>query len=870
MGLILEANLTAATLLGVPRGGLVKQVFSRFIHKEDVGTYYLHRKQLFESGEPQACELRIVTQGGANLWAHLAATAAQDDRGAPVCRMVLTDITSDKQAAEALAESESKFRAVFENAPECVKLLDCEGRLLEMNPAGLAMLQATMDQVRGEKAVDLVAEEDQAAFAAMVEAVFRGETRQLTCDMIGMQGRRLTLETTGVPLQGPAPGGAVKALLGVMRDVTERSRTEAAMREMKSLLRAILQAAADGILAISNEGKVLYANDCFAELWRMPPALFSSQDTAKMLEHVLDQLVDPQDTRQKIQERYKSQAISFDILYCKDGRVFEQVSHPLMQGATLCGRVVSFRDVSERRRLEAELRESDEKYRVIFEGAAEGIAIADAATERLLYANPAYCKMYGYTQEELFRLGVADLHPKEAVSTAIAEFEAQTGAGWKIIANLPCLRKDGTVFYADISSQSVVLAGRRINAGFFTDVTERRRFEAEREKLEAQNRLLQKSESLSRMAGAIAHTFNNQLQAAMLNLEFAMEARPQNAELAESLTGAMEAVRRAAEASGLMLTYVGQSVGKRAPVDLSEVCQRSVTLVRAGMPKSVILEADLPAPGPTIKADANQIQQALTNLLANAWEACGGRGGAIHLRVREVAAADIPASHRFPVDSQLQDGRYACVELADTGCGIAEEDIEKVFDPFFSTKFTGRGIGLAVVVGVLRGHGGVATVESKLGVGTVFRVFLPIAPEAVLPQSISVAPLPKASRSGMVLVVDDDLGVRSAAASVLRREGFAVLTARDGLEAVAVFRAQQQEIRLVLCDLTMPRMGGWETLAAVRKLVPGIPVILASGYSVAQVMEGEHAELPQAVLSKPYPFETLMTVIDRVLGGDCQ
>jgi len=398
-----------------------------------------------------------------------------------------------------------------------------------------------------------------------------------------------------------------------------------------------------------------------------------------------------------------------------------------------------------------------------------------------------------------------------------------------------------------------------------TNITERMRGEAERVKLETQNLRLQKSESLSRMAGAIAHTFNNQLQAAMMNLEFALEDLPPTGGLIEPLSAAKDALSKVAEVSTLMLTYAGQTSAERAPMDLSEVCQRSVSLLRAGMPNSLKLEIDLPSPGPSIQANANQIQQVLTNLLANAWEACGDRGGSIHLRVKEVSAAEIPAAHRFPVGSQLQDKTYACVALADTGSGISEQDIEKIFDPFFSTKFTGRGIGLAVVLGILRGHRGVVTVESKAGAGTVFRVFLPISSQAVLPKLIPVAELTKKARSGTVLVVDDEPMVCIAVASVLRHAGFTVLTARDGVEAVEVFRAQQAEIRLVLCDLTMPRMGGWETLEALRKLAPGIPVILASGYSEAQVLAGAHAELPQAILGKPYAIATLMSAFSEAL-----
>ena len=179
--------------------------------------------------------------------------------------------------------------------------------------------------------------------------------------------------------------------------------------------------------------------------------------------------------------------------------------------------------------------------------------------------------------------------------------------------------------------------------------------------------------------------------------------------------------------------------------------------------------------------------------------------------------------------------------------GSRHENIEKLFDPFFSSKFTGRGLGLSVVLGIVRAHGGAVTVESEPGRGSIFRVFLPVSAEEVLRQPDQAAQSPKMDQGGTVLLVDDEQMVRNVGERALMRLGFTVLLAKDGVEAVEIFRQHRDEVRCVLCDLTMPRMNGWETLAALRKLAPGLPVILASGYDKAQVMAGDHPELPQAV-----------------------
>ena len=417
--------------------------------------------------------------------------------------------------------------------------------------------------------------------------------------------------------------------------------------------------------------------------------------------------------------------------------------------------------------------------------------------------------------------------------------------------------------------------------GLIRDITKRKRAEEEKAKLETLNRQLQKAESLGRMAGAIAHHFNNQLQAVMGNLEMAMDDLPLGVSPVESLLSAMQAARKAAEVSGLMLTYLGQTPGEHEPVDMSEACCRSLPMLRAAMPKDLMLETELPSPGPTVRAIANQIRQILTNLTTNAWEAVDAGRGVIRLTVKTVFAADIPATSRFPVDWQPRDPVYACLEVADAGCGIPEKDFEKIFDPFFSTRFTGRGLGLPVVLGILRTHHGAVTVESKPGHGSIFRVFLPISPEGVpcrtdlsaMPGVLQSGNMEKFSRiegGGMLLLVEDEEQVRKLAGVMLTRLGYTVLEAGDGVEAVEMFRQHPDEIRCVLCDLSMPRMNGWETLEALRSLSPGIPVVLSSGYDEEQVMAGEHAELPQAFLGKPYRLKDLGEAIHRALANKAQ
>ena len=522
-------------------------------------------------------------------------------------------------------------------------------------------------------------------------------------------------------------------------------------------------------------------------------------------------------------------------------------------------------DIAESKRNEEALRESNERFLSLTSNIPAYIAYVNADTLRYEFVNAAFEKSFQIPREKII-----GSHLKEIVGEANYQFALKAihevrlgkaisyentfdlvhGKRWIQVNLTPVTNASGHV--ASIAVLSY-------------DITERKRAEEEKKIFDAQNRQLQKSESLSRMAGAIAHHFNNQLQAVMMSLEMATQDLQNNAEPVENLSGAMKSARKAAEVSSLMLTYLGQTTAKRQPMDLSEACRRYVPMLRASMPKSVVLETDFPFSNSAINANENQVQQVLTNLVTNAWEASGDRQGAIRLTVKNVSSAVIPVTYRFPIDAKLQATDYACLEVADTGCGIAPADMDKLFDPFFSSKFTGRGLGLAVVLGIVRAHGGAVTVESQPHCGSVFRVFFPITAEAVARKHAQAA-VPLQTAGGVtVLVVDDEPSVRKMVAFALKRSGFTVFAAEDGVQAVEVFQQHRDEIGCVLCDLTMPRMNGWETLAALRKLSPGIPVILASGYSEDQVMANDHPERPQAFLGKPYDLNTLREAIARVV-----
>lgn len=388
-------------------------------------------------------------------------------------------------------------------------------------------------------------------------------------------------------------------------------------------------------------------------------------------------------------------------------------------------------EVAERKLAEEEVRSSREKFQRYFQMGAIGHCVT-SVQKGWIEVNDRLCEMLGYSKQELFQFSWAQLtHPDDlAADTALFN---DVLAGKRDVYELDkrFICKDASTLYTRLNVACHRHADGTIDyfLASLLDITDRKKAEAEKERLEAQNRQLQKRESLGRMAGAVAHHFNNQLTVVLGNLELANVDLPKNTIAADCLAGATQAAQKAAEMSGLMLTYLGKTFGKHELLNLAELCGSHLPVMHGSIPGTVRLETFLPDPGPVIKANAVQMQHVVTNLLTNAWEACGQERGVIRLAVQTVSAKDIPATNRFPLDFHPKNHPYACLEVADTGCGISPGEIEKVFDPFYSSKFVGRGLGLAVVMGITGEHGGCVTVESKPGCGSVFRVFMPATVE---------------------------------------------------------------------------------------------------------------------------------------------
>jgi PAS domain S-box-containing protein len=365
-------------------------------------------------------------------------------------------------------------------------------------------------------------------------------------------------------------------------------------------------------------------------------------------------------------------------------------------------------------------------------------------------------------------------------------------------------------------------------------------------------RQAQKLESLGVLAGGIAHDFNNLLTGILGNADLALTDVPPGSPLSPLLADIRLAATRAAELTHQMLAYSGRGELVRTALRLPEVIEEVAGLLASSISKKARLEYHFDPDLPPIEADSAQIRQLVMNLLTNASEALGGEPGTVTVTIGRVGADEPQERDRVEL------------AIADTGCGMDDETIGKIFDPFFTTKFSGRGLGLAAVQGIVRGHDGEIRVESTPGEGTCFRVRFP-----ALPPSQRAAPAVSDPEQwvgdGTVLVVDDEVSIQQLTTRVLERAGLAVLVARDGAEAVRLLDERAQAIDVVLLDLTMPRLGGFEVHRRLRALRADLPVVLTSGYSETEATSDFPSELLTSFLKKPFSPSELVGAVRLAL-----
>ncbi|MBM4365758.1 MAG: response regulator [Deltaproteobacteria bacterium] len=406
---------------------------------------------------------------------------------------------------------------------------------------------------------------------------------------------------------------------------------------------------------------------------------------------------------------------------------------------------------------------------------------------------------------------------------------------------------------------------RAANDRLLTEMAERatdhkRHLELERAMLETQ-----KLETLGVFAGGIAHDFNNMLMGILGNADLALLELAATSRAAARVAAIKTTATHLAELTNQLLAYSGKGRFLVQPVNLSELVAEMRLLLDVTIPRNVVIRADLPPGLPRVEADPSQLRQIVLNLLTNAADAIGGRSGTIAIRTgAQDLEDDFPAAVRPGV--RPPGGAYVFVEVSDDGQGMDADTRERIFDPFFTTKAKGRGLGLAAVQGIVRGHGGAIRVYSEVGKGTTFKVLLPAMEGDHAPLAPEVAASGRVAH-GTILVVDDEQTVRDVVQAMLETDGYTAVLAADGVEGVEAVRTRGGEFDLVLLDLSMPRLGGIEAFTEMRRLRPDLRVLLSSGYNHQDATSHFAGRGLAGFIQKPFDFARLRETLAKVLGS---
>jgi len=634
---------------------------------------------------------------------------------------------------------------------------------------------------------------------------------------------------------------------GTAQDVTERMEAMEALRKSERLLQAVFDAEPECVKLLDESANLILMNRAGLDMLE-----------ADSLDQIKGQCVCPLVTseyRQPFLEltkrifRGESGTLLFEMVGMKGRRLWlETHAVPLRNGrgettAMLC----VTRDVTEAKRTEEALRSSEARFRTIIESATVGILVADIASAAFRYANPEICHLLGYSEEELLALTVTDIVAQEDRAESAAEFRAYAD-GKQRISEKTLQRKDGSPLRMSINSVPIELDGRPCLVGFFSDITEKRLLEAERLKA-------QKLESIGTLAGGIAHDFNNLLQGVFGFISMARLTIDERDRSLAMLEQAEKALHQSVGLTSQLLTFSKGGKPAMEVVDLRQTIENAAKLALSG--STVTYDLSLSDDLRAVEADAGQIGQVIQNIVLNAKQSMP-LGGRI-----EISARNVPVSRAAGLPSPPADGLVE-ISVQDQGMGIPPEHLQRVFDPYFTTKERGSGLGLAASYSIIKNHDGAIDVRSELGKGSTFTIWLPASLAAR--ERPAVAAEQPAAWKGRVLVMDDEEMIRTVAGELLRALGHEAVFAADGVAAIeryAAAKASGKPFDVVILDLTVRGgMGGAEAVRLLLEIDPAAKVVVSSGYSDSEAVANFREHGFRAFLNKPYNLEALSKALD--------
>jgi two-component system, cell cycle sensor histidine kinase and response regulator CckA len=651
-----------------------------------------------------------------------------------------------------------------------------------------------------------------------------------------------------------------RAMLGTLED---QKRVEDALRESQALYHSLVEQLPAGVFRKDPEGRFVFVSPEFCRLKGMKAEEF----LGKTPQEVAASEVAKQDAAGRA-IKYAAVGADHHRLIMQTGKpveLVEEYTHadgkkqfvkamklPVLDpdGKVIGTQGILF-DITELKRAE----ESHARLATAVQHAAETIVITDPSGA-ILYVNPAFEKTAGYTREEVIGQNPRVLKSGKHDAEFYRRMWAALTAGQVWSGHLINKRKDGTLYDEDTSISPVLdAAGKIVNyVAVKHDVTEQK-------KLQAQMLRTQRLESVGRLASGIAHDLNNILAPMLMSPPLLREAI--HDPFARQMVDLIEAgAIRGAGIIKQLLTFGRGMEGERVPVQIRALVKDMCNIIAETFPKNITTRRESPQDIWLVSADATQLHQVLMNLCINARDAMP-EGGKLTIKL-ENCELDESFAQATPGASP---GRYVCLSVTDTGQGIAPEHLDKIYDPFFTTKEAGKGtgLGLSTVLGIVQSHGGFIQVRSELGRGTQFKAYLPVSDEAEAEPADQAKQLLPQGHGELVLVVDDEQSVRQVTRQILERNGYRTIEAANGAEGMTQYVAHQQDVRVVVTDLAMPTMDGATLIRALRRLNPQVRVIAVSGHQSQSDLPADLEVPEEARLSKPFGGAVLLKALKRVL-----
>ncbi len=809
-----------------------------------------------------------------------------------------------KRGDEALKESEERLKALSEASFEAIFLSE-KGICLDQNQTAERIFGFTRAEAVGRHGTEWIVPEDReqvnnnmlSNYKKPYEATaLRKDGTTFPCEI---QGRRINYQDRSIRITA-------------LRDITERRRAEKELLKSEERFKRIFENLQDVYYEAGMDGTILEVSPSIDKF-----SLYNRKDLiGKSLYEIY---ADPKE-RDEFVELILDKGMVNDyeiILKDKDGSQRPcSITTLLMRDSqgTPVKLVGSMHDISERKQADEALRESEDRYRTLVGTIPDPVVVYDSEG-RATYVNNAFVRVYGWSREELMGGRIDFVPPEETEATQEAwrrtledgtvffetkrwnkngdllDIQLRTAIlrdqeGKHVLSIVihrdvtalkqaeTALRKAHDELEVRVEKRTVELA--KANEELCEKIAESKQAEEEKLALERQVRHAQKLESLGVLAGGIAHDFNNILMAILGNADLALDELSPMSPARGSIREIEKAAKRAAELVKQMLAYSGKGRFVVEPIDVGGLIEEISHLLEVSISKKSVLKHNLAENLPTFDGDVTQIRQVIMNLITNASEAIGDKSGVIALSTGAMDCDrayldDINEVVRASLDEPLPEGVYTYIEVADTGCGMDAQTIEKVFDPFFTTKFTGRGLGMSAVLGIVRGHRGALKIYSEVGKGTTFKILFPA--NELPDNGFAVRRKDQAEGkdwrgSGTVLIADDEETVCTVVKKMLELMGFSVLTVPDGREALKVFREHANEIVCVLLDLTMPHMDGEEAFRVMRRLHPGVTVILCSGYNEHDATQRFAGKGLAGFIQKPYNMAALRKKLMEVLRDE--